>query len=94
MLREIITPYVIWGVILFVSSVAAGIPDIIVQITHRDFGLSNSIGQATGSQGYVGHGANVERDQYTWRASYVNDTYGHSTTVTPLSLSTKFFIKY
>ena len=72
----------------------AGIPDILIQIRHRDFAFSNSTSQVTGSVGYVGHGAGQGIDLYTWRASYVNTIYGSSTTVTPLSESCKFYISY
>lgn len=32
--------------------------------------------------------------QYSFNAARVNNIYGNSNTVTPMSLSTKFFIKY
>ena len=44
--------------------------------------------------GYSGGYGGAQGSGFNFDASRSNTTYGKSTTVTPLSLSTKFFIKY
>lgn len=102
MLREIITPYVIWGVILFVGSVAAGLPNItgvtgkVVAGVGYNSGRSGAFYSVNGLETNVGTfgSGNGNRVGYNFNAYYSNSIYGSSTTVTPLSISTKFFIKY
>ena len=102
MLREIITPYFIWGVILFEGSVTAGIPNVA-----GEFAVTGGKGfENMGVAGPFYTGAYLKKSGYAEASSKIdmyykgmslqlaNAIYGNSTTVTPLSLSTKFFIKY
>jgi hypothetical protein len=96
-LREIITPYFIWGVILFEVSVAAGLPNIAGQFAFcgfaaNDEGAFHCTRSGTDTWGNEPGGFFYMVTQFS--AYFYNQIYKSTNTVTPLSLSTKFFIKY
>lgn len=66
-------------------------------------GLDNAMGQSTGAfspatwggNGYNAHGYKAGAVDYiNFNASHSSAIYGNSSTVTPLSLSTKLILKY
>lgn len=89
----------LYGVILFRGSVSAGIPNITgatgVRVPYGDsatYGAFYYHYDYTSCYGYVG-GATGATNPYL-EASRCSEVYGNSSTVTPLSRSCKFFIRY
>ena len=103
MLREIITPYFIWGVILFEGRKVAGIPDVSIQLVIRANSNGSQLGyiqDCTTERGAdyeaISRAENVKYSRYihTYKLSSSSSVYNSSNTVTPLSESVIFCIKH